>query len=135
MDRDSQAVATLVDACIAEIAQGRGGRRLVHDIAARFGLSGPDLVTSMAEEISTSGVVTAEGCAGVLDGLVFIYVKPEHRRKGHGSALYARVAAGRNVDLFARPGDRAVKSFGESLGLKARLLIMSAESSEDDGER
>ena len=135
MDRDRQIVAELVDSCLAEVAKGRGGGRLIQDVATRFGLSGPDLVAYLADVITTHGAVTDHGCAGVIDGLVFIYVKPDQRRRGHGSDLYQQVAAGQLVDLYARPGDRVVKSFGESLGLKARLLIMSADSNEDVEER
>ena len=134
MDRDSQKVAELVERCFAEIAGGRGGRQLMQDLAVRFGLSGPDLVSYFAEAITSNGVVNEYGCAGVLDGLVFIYVVPEQRRRGHGSTMYQRVAAGRGADLLARPGDRGVKSFGESLGLKARLLVMSEDVSEDAAE-
>lgn|GEM_PF-531376 len=59
-----------------------------------------------------------------------LYVPPEKRRQKLGTALVATARAlyltsQDNVEIKALPGDRVAKSFCETLGLKARLLIMS----------
>lgn len=64
---------------------------------------------------------------GAMDEL---YVMPEYRRQGVGRALAAalldwcRTRGCSGVDGSALPGSRAVKSFFESEGFTARLLVM-----------
>ena len=59
-----------------------------------------------------------------------LYVLPAHRRRGLGRALARAVVAWgarrgcAGVDGSALPGNRAVKSFFESEGFTARLLVM-----------
>lgn len=61
------------------------------------------------------------------DGLIeTVYVKKEFRRRGVATDLVRAVidASTEQLDAYALPGDRATKSFFESLGWKARLLTM-----------
>lgn len=55
-----------------------------------------------------------------------VYVQKLSRRHGVGTALVRTIltAVSKPVDAYALPGDRATKSFYESLGWKARLLTM-----------
>jgi GNAT superfamily N-acetyltransferase len=59
-----------------------------------------------------------------------IYVKPYARRLGVGRAIavslleWCRARGCTGVDAKALPGSRAVKSFFESEGFTARLLVM-----------
>lgn len=61
-----------------------------------------------------------------------LYVAPDGRRRGVASALFddlERWAAAQGctrVETPALPGDRALKSFCEARGLRARLLLLSA---------
>lgn len=75
--------------------------------------------------------VTRELAGGErLGSIEELYVKPEARRQGVGHALVAsltqrcRAAGCTSLDAKALPGSRAVKSFFESEGLTARLLVM-----------
>ncbi|MHB1208630.1 MAG: GNAT family N-acetyltransferase [Acidimicrobiales bacterium] len=55
-----------------------------------------------------------------------VYVNKGSRRQGIATRLVRAVidAAPQSLDAYALPGDRATKSFYESLGWKARLLTM-----------
>lgn len=72
------------------------------------------------------------GDAGPTLALDLLYVVPSGRRHGHGRRLAEAVLVWGarhgcvRVDAPALPGDRATKSLFESLGLRARLLVLSA---------
>ena len=67
------------------------------------------------------------GLAVCRNGLIeVVYVQKSSRRQGVGTSLIRAVlmSVREPVDAYALPGDRATKSFYESLGWKARLLTM-----------
>ena len=70
-----------------------------------------------------------EGPAGLVR-VEWLYVEPPSRGAGVGRALLDGLLAwgdslgAAGVDVTALPGDRATKSFLESAGFKARLLVM-----------
>lgn len=67
------------------------------------------------------------GFALCRNGLIeAVYVQKSSRRQGVGTSLVRAImtAVSEPVDAYALPGDRATKSFYESLGWKARLLTM-----------
>lgn len=55
-----------------------------------------------------------------------VYVDKSSRRQGIATQLVTALmhATDKTLDAYALPGDRATKSFFESLGWKARLLTM-----------
>jgi len=63
------------------------------------------------------------------DVIVAVYVTPTFRRHGIARAMLRTVLASANhpMDAYALPGDRATKSLFESIGWKARLLMMRGE--------
>ena len=97
-------------------------RALLHDHVA----------LGLAELVS--GLVTDGGLGVANNGLALIYVHPNFRRQRIGTSIYAALQEQGPVELWAKPGDRTAKSFAESLGLKARLLVMSAEQDPNDEE-
>lgn len=125
-------IEDLVIAGLHELAQGRGGRLYRADLAAFLGIAEADLVDTLVSDIMNEGLITDNAVAVALDGLALIYVAPHSRRASRGTALYRALVEDGDVELWAKPGDRAAKSFAESLGLKARLLVMSADSDLSD---
>ena len=141
---DAGRIAELVDEFAQEMASRRGAS-LLNDP----GGPGPDridgadaaavgdpgrlaLVGTLDENVVGIALCHLEeagptGRRGVVDAC---YVEPGARVVGLGRMLMDQVLAWctdhqcRGVDGFAFPGDRGAKSFFESAGFKARLLIM-----------
>jgi GNAT superfamily N-acetyltransferase len=131
---DQALVHDLVFAGLRELAIGRGGRLYLDDLANYLGVTDADLVDTVTSEVMSQGFLTDDAVAVAIDGLALIYVDPAKRRQRTGTALYRALWEDGNVELWTKPGDRTAKSFAESLGLKARLLIMSAEQSPNDAQ-
>ena len=142
---DALRLAELYQLATEELAPVRGGRVLLglgrrpEPVAASFrrqvddpgtvlvvGMVGPDVVGYGSGRTFELAGEDAERLAAVEE----LYVLPGARRQGVGRALgralvawsLARGCAG--VDASALPGSRAVKSFFESEGFTARLLVM-----------
>jgi GNAT superfamily N-acetyltransferase len=145
-ESDIPQLVELYEAAYGELVPARGGRVLL-------GLGGrpANLASSFAAQLSdpayrvvvgsvrtlTGGPAgygtcrTFEMTGGALLGCIEeLYVKPDARRSGLGSAIAAALlqwcqACGcTGVDAKALPGSRAVKSFFEGEGFTARLLVM-----------
>jgi GNAT superfamily N-acetyltransferase len=143
---DVPQLVDLYEQAAAELAPMRGGRVLL-------GLSGrqPPLAASFARQFADPRqfvVVTARdddpddivgfGTCRMLDlsdgervgSIEDLYVTPPARRAGAGRAMGALLVRWcssegcTGVDANALPGSRAVKSFFESEGFTARLLVM-----------
>lgn len=71
------------------------------------------------------------GRVGVIDGL---FVEPEARSVGVGETILDEImrhgtqAGCIGWDAFALPGDRTTKNFFETMGFKARLLVMHRDT-------
>ena len=131
-ESDRANLLELTQAALAEAGRGRGGSKYISDLAGRLGVTSPELASSIVSAVVTTGTIDDDAFAVVTEGLALIYVATAKRRSGIGTALFRHIAS-ETTELWAKPGDRAAKSFAESLGLKARLLIMSAESHQSDG--
>ena len=131
---------------LADLAGRRGGPALVASFARG---------ASLADRLSRAGSGDACLFAATIDGVVvgmagatcpsrleaapgartaaldLLYVAPPARRVGVATALFAAIARWgadhgcTDLDAPALPGDRALKSFFESLGLRARLLVLN----------
>lgn len=130
---DRAHVDDLVSTGLRELSLGRGGRSYLADLAAYLDVQDSILASTLVDEILNKGFVADQAVAVAIDGLALIYVSPEARRASLGTALFEALARDEAVEMWAKPGDRAAKSFAESLGLKARLLVMSAEPETNDG--
>lgn len=106
----------------------RGGTALLHSL-----FDGVDPEGFLSGVIARNELWTARqgesliGFALCRNGLVeAVYVQKSSRRQGVATSLLRAImaAASEPVDAYALPGDRATKSFYESLGWKARLLTM-----------
>ena len=147
---DVPRLAELYGAACEELAGARGGRLLLGlggrpaTVEASFAseLSDPLHQVVLAFVGPPEGRVTA-GPAGygtcrakamgggeLVGSIEEIYVKPYARRLGVGRAIavslleWCRARGCTGVDAKALPGSRAVKSFFESEGFTARLLVM-----------
>lgn len=127
---DRRLLESLVGVGLTELASGRGGRAYVDDLSRRLAAS-ENLTDAIVEAVIHHGVVHGQAFGVVVEGLALLYVSPDVRRTRIGTAIYELLVAEGPVELWAKPGDRATKSFAESLGLKARLLIMSGENSDE----
>jgi GNAT superfamily N-acetyltransferase len=129
---DAEILRTVVADALKETGQGRGGQKYLTDLSRRVSSAPADLVEVLVDEIVRSGYVSGNSFGVATSGLALIYVEPSERRRGIGSALYRTINAEGSLELWAKPGDRTAKSFAEALGLKARLLVMSAEPTKAD---
>jgi GNAT superfamily N-acetyltransferase len=144
---DVQALSELYGECISELAGMRGGPVLMGSgrgstseavrVSFELQLGGPGSMVVVALAAGRQGAVGYASCReySLDDGtgivaLGELYVLPAYRRQGRGRALARAVVdwgAQRGctgVDGSALPGNRAVKSFFESEGFTARLLVM-----------
>ena len=143
---DIPQLAELYSAAYAELVTARGGRVLLGlgarptDVAGSFSaqLSDPaqhvvaGFIAPLTGGPAGYGTCRTYEMAGdeLLGCIEELYVKPEARRTGVGSAVAASLlewcqARGcTGVDAKALPGSRAVKSFFEGEGFTARLLVM-----------
>ena len=117
---------------LAELISGRGGLNYLSDLAKCLGTNADALEGAIVDLVISQGFVVDGGFGVVKDGLALIYVHPNFRRQHIGTSIYVALAERGPIELWAKPGDRTAKSFAESLGLKARLLIMSAEQDPND---
>lgn len=94
--------------------------------AYRLVIGSVDGVWSGYASASTYGLSTGREIASVDE----LYVEPGARRRGLGTALlrdvadWATTVGCTGLDGTALPGDRAVKSFFEAVGMRARALVM-----------
>lgn len=143
---DIPQLAELYSAAYTELVTARGGRVLLGlggrpaDVAGSFRVQLSDpaqrvvagFVAPLAGGPAGYGTCRTYEMAGneLLGCIEELYVKPEVRRTGVGSAIAASLlewcqARGcTGVDAKALPGSRAVKSFFEAGGFTARLLVM-----------
>ena len=119
---------------LAELVSGRGGLNYASDLAGFLGTNVDALEGAIVESVIDHGLVTDGGFGVATKGLALIYVYPNFRRQRIGTSIYAALQEQGPIELWAKPGDRTAKSFAESLGLKARLLVMSAEQDPNDEE-
>ena len=117
---------------LAELVSGRGGLNYASDLAGFLGTNVDALESAIVESVIGHGLVTDGGFGVATNGLALIYVHPNFRRQRIGTSIYAALQEQGPIELWAKPGDRTAKSFAESLGLKARLLVMSAEQDPND---
>jgi GNAT superfamily N-acetyltransferase len=133
---DQSTLLQLCGALLEELCVGRGGKELRGDLSELFGCESAVLPTRMADVATTGWVsesVDTHGIGFWFSGVGLIYVVPGSRQRGFGRALYNAIRTDHAViDFWVRPGDRAAKSFGEALGLKARKLVMNESQAEDD---
>ncbi|MFI5035259.1 MAG: GNAT family N-acetyltransferase [Acidimicrobiales bacterium] len=125
----SEELRQLWDAALSALAATRGGPELLAEALP----TSPDPLAAIVAE----GGLFLERRDDVVIGfavvrectIVGVYVTPAARGGGVARAmatdLFAMAEPPR--DALALPGDRAMKSLYESLGLKARLLTMRAE--------
>jgi GNAT superfamily N-acetyltransferase len=134
----------LHEAAVAELAPQRGGRALLGltgrgaDVAGSFAVQVLDSSRAVFLGMSAAGVAVGYATCSFydLDGgqrlgrLDELFVLAEARRLGVGRALagagfaWCQAQGCTGVDANALPGNRAAKSFFESAGLTARLLVM-----------
>ena len=147
VEGDVPDLVQLYSAAGDELAPLRGGRVLLGlsrrhaDIKASFsdqlGDPGQRVVIAfapVADHLEPVGYGTCAICqlAGgeLLGSIEELYVMPEARRQGVARAMTASLAEWcsaegcKSMDAKALPGSRTVKSFFESEGFTARLLIM-----------
>ena len=126
---DRAELLRLSESLIGEISNGRGGVDLRRDLCTHLSCDDASLAARLAAAALTGWVAENERICGFsawLDGVGVVYVEPAQRQTGMGRHLYAAMATTHHsIDLWVRPGDRAAKSFGEAVGLKARKLIMN----------
>jgi GNAT superfamily N-acetyltransferase len=131
------ALLQLCESFLSEICVGRGGRELRKDLSELFECESGALEARLAIEAQRGWIADATQVLGFgfwFKGVGLIYVAPESRQHGTGRALYNAIRGEHTeIDFWVRPGDRAAKSFGEALGLKARKLVMN-ESQVADAE-
>ncbi|MEI8148507.1 MAG: hypothetical protein WCG62_05455 [Actinomycetes bacterium] len=134
--RDHAELLDLCDALVTEVCVGRGGHELRGDLGELFNCESEALPSRLAEIASTGWISESGESLGIgfwFRGVGLIYVSPEIRQRGVGRALYNVIRTNHAViDFWVRPGDRAAKSFGEALGLKARKLVMNESQVADD---
>lgn len=131
-ENDQSTVENFVVSGLRELAEGRGGPQYLEDLACFLNVAVSDLAASLTSEVMSGGIAVDGAIAVAIDGLALIYVDPDHRRSKLGSSLYHALRDDAEVEMWTKPGDRTAKSFAESLGLKARLLVMSAEKRPND---
>ena len=109
---------------VAAVRDLRGGVELCEFVAAQAGANSIEFLDAPDNRWYGDGdafaVVVGEGPQFAL-----IYVANEQRRHGRGTQLWHEV----NEDypdalLLALPGERSIKSLGESAGLTARFIAM-----------
>ncbi len=131
------ALRQLCESLLDEICVGRGGRELRGDLGELFECESESLGARLALEAQSGWIANETQISGLgfwFKGVGLIYVAPGSRQHGTGRALYNAIRTEHSVfDFWVRPGDRAAKSFGEALGLKARKLVMN-ESQVADAE-
>jgi GNAT superfamily N-acetyltransferase len=135
---DHDALQQLCNSFVGELCVGRGGRELRGDLSELFECESESLASRLAAEAQSGWIAhdaTILGFGFWFRGVGLIYVTPEGRQQGTGRGLYNAIRTEHAViDFWVRPGDRAAKSFGEALGLKARKLVMNESQGADDEE-
>ena len=147
---DIPQLAELYGAACEELAGARGGRLLL-GLGGRPAAVGASFASELSDplhqvvlafvgppegQVASSpagyGTCLARAMEGgeLVGSLEEIYVRPDARRLGVGRAIavslleWCRARGCSGVDAKALPGSRAVKSFFESEGFTARLLVM-----------
>jgi len=137
-DADRDRLLDLCNSFLVELCVGRGGRELRSDLSELFECESESLASRLAAEAQSGWIAydaTILGFGFWFRGVGLIYVTPEGRQQGSGRGLYNAIRTEHTgIDFWVRPGDRAAKSFGEALGLKARKLVMSVSQGADDEE-
>lgn len=150
---DVPAIVAIAERVREELADGRGGELFLAREAGPWPMTdrleaairssdAVVVVGSYAEYPFGYGIARVEELddgrlLGRLDDLA---VDPEARASGIGEAMMdlilseLRSAGCEAVDSRALPGDRSTKNFFESFGLKARLLVVTYDLGEVDGE-
>ena len=135
---EADQLLALCRAFVYDLGRGRGGLRFIVDVCELFNCDAASLPGRLAEQAQRGLTHSDEALlsvAFVFDGVGFIYVASGVRQQGRGRSLFhALRAAQGSFELWTKPGDRVAKSCGESVGLKARKLVMSEQQGEDDGE-
>lgn len=137
-EADHEVLVVLCHDFLNELCVARGGRELHGDLSELFRCESDSLASRLAEEAVSGWVAhgsTVTGFGFWFGGVGLIYVAPGDRQQNLGRGLYNAIKTEHTViDFWVRPGDRAAKSFGEALGLKARKLVMNESQDADDGE-
>jgi GNAT superfamily N-acetyltransferase len=135
---DISMLGELAAAALTEIAEHRGGPRLV---APLIGSEPQTLVQDRMRSPHASvwagtidGAIVGLGIARVADDslgvLDVVYVLPDARGVGVGAELIDAMSGWLGeqgcdgIDAFALPGSRSAKQFFEQNGMVARLLVM-----------
>lgn len=121
-----------------DLGRGRGGQRFIVDLCDLFNCDA-DALEGRITDAALAGIACDEENLGTVAflyrGIGFIYVTPALRLQGRGRTLFHALRAGYgSFEMWTKPGDRTAKSFGESVGLKARKLTMSEQQGEDGAE-
>lgn len=130
----------LADMARAAIGAQRGGAMFAvgqratdeAELSARLSGGGLLVVGKIDDAVVGFGSVRFDdregiGVVGVIDGL---FVEPAARSIGVGESIVEEIlrhgedAGCIGWDAFALPGDRTTKNFFETMGFKARLLVM-----------
>jgi len=124
----TDALTELFSRALSTASNHRGGPAMLHSI-----LLDEEPRAFLEAVVARNELWTAQagqslvGFALCRNGLIeAVYVQKSSRRQGVGTSLVRAIqtALSEPVDAYALPGDRATKSFYESLGWKARLLMM-----------
>ena len=126
----------LVRAALEEIRGQRGGVPFLADLADLFGCEADELEATFTESLVDHGLTDDTSFGLVFAQRAFIFVEASSRRQGLGTALFASLRDSHpGCDMPVLPGNREWKSFAESAGYKARLIVMSEGRDADDEGR
>jgi RimJ/RimL family protein N-acetyltransferase len=129
-DADSPGVSQLWEDARTQLSEARGGAALTDGPLSST--EAPVAMTWVHHQGPERGT-----CSGWREGTVgwlALWVPPEERGKGVGRQLaqaaldWLSEQGAQEFDALALPGDRATKQLLESLGFKARLLVMRREA-------
>ena len=139
-DDQVQAIAELLETARQELEDRRGGPDLVRELFGGIELLSLANTRGLLGELASLVFIAPESGSGAFLGTVRlegtrghlgIYVSPEARSEGLGTALFREVLAAarregaRSFDVLVLPGDRPMKQICENAGLKARKLTMA----------
>ena len=125
----------LVRAALEEIRGQRGGLAFLDDLAKLFGCTVEQFEENFCQALNDYGHADDTSFALVFAQRAFIFVEATSRRQGRGTTLFAALRDSHpGCHMPVLPGNRAWKSFAESAGYKARLIVMSeARDAGDEG--
>ncbi len=133
---DAAELARLEREARAALVGTRGGDRWL-GAHPEWGSEWPTVIERDIVRVGTVDDVVVAFLVGRVEGplgrVLFPYVTPDARELGFGDELLAaaldafRSAGAEVVDAEALPGDRQTKNLYERAGIKARLIILSAE--------